>query len=76
MTRDDLGAVLGDPTAVVVLSQVDYRSGALLDLAAVTAQVHDAGAVVVWDLCHPPAWYRSPWTPQLPTSPSAARTST
>jgi len=52
VTRDDLGAVLGDPTAVVVLSQVDYRSGALLDLAAVTAQVHDAGAVVVWDLCH------------------------
>ena len=26
--------------------------GALLDPAAVTAQVHDAGAVVVWDLCH------------------------
>lgn len=52
VTADDLAAVLGPRTAVVVLSQVDYRSGALVDLGARTRQVHDAGAVVVWDLCH------------------------
>ncbi len=52
VTPELLASVLGANTAVVVLSQVDFRSGILLDLAAVTAQVHDSGAVVVWDLCH------------------------
>ena len=43
---------LGERTAIVLLSHVDYRSGALLDLPRLTEQVHDAGALVVWDLCH------------------------
>lgn len=42
----------GPSTAVVVLSQIAYRSGYLADLPAITAAVHDAGALVVWDLCH------------------------
>jgi len=49
---DDLAAVLGERTAVVVLSHVDYRSGTILDLPAITAQAHAAGVLVVWDLCH------------------------
>jgi kynureninase len=48
----DLERVLGERTAAVVLSHVDYRSGALADLPAITQLVHAAGAVVVWDLCH------------------------
>jgi kynureninase len=47
-----LASVVGPATAVVVLCQVDYRSGALADLPGLTGLVHDAGAVVVWDLCH------------------------
>ncbi|HEX6341422.1 kynureninase [Umezawaea sp.] len=39
-------------TAVVLLNHVDYRTGRMLDMAAVTEQVHAVGAKVVWDLCH------------------------
>jgi kynureninase len=52
VTVDVVAGALGPRTGVVVLSQVDYRSGTLVDLPAVTQLVHEAGAVVVWDLCH------------------------
>ncbi|SHH67047.1 kynureninase [Bradyrhizobium erythrophlei] len=45
-------ALLDEKVAVAVLSHVNYRTGALLDMAAITRQLHDAGALVVWDLCH------------------------
>jgi kynureninase len=45
-------ALLDERVAVVVLSQVDYRSGVLLDVGAITERIHKAGALVVWDLCH------------------------
>jgi kynureninase len=47
-----IDALLDERVAVAVLSQVNYRTGALLDIAAVTQQLHDAGTLVVWDLCH------------------------
>ncbi|MCJ1697577.1 aminotransferase class V-fold PLP-dependent enzyme [Rathayibacter caricis] len=49
---EDLEPVLGDRTALVLLSHVAYRSGFLADAAAITAQAHDAGALVLWDASH------------------------
>jgi kynureninase len=45
------GAVDG-ATALVSLSHVAYRSGALADMAQITGIVRDAGALMLWDLCH------------------------
>ncbi len=42
----------GPQTALVSLSHVAYRSGAVLGMAAVTRMVHDTGAMMLWDLCH------------------------
>jgi len=52
VTDAQLAAVLDDSVAVAVLSQVDYRSAALLDMAGLTARLHSVGALAVWDLCH------------------------
>lgn len=41
-----------DDAAAVLLSEVDYRTGARHDVDAVTAEVRAAGAMMIWDVCH------------------------
>lgn len=50
-TSELLGAIDAD-TAVVVLTHVNFKSGSIHDMAAITKHAHDKGALVVWDLCH------------------------
>jgi len=52
VTLDEVRAVVGQRTAVVLLSQVAFRSGHLADVPGITALVHEHGGLVLWDLCH------------------------
>lgn len=47
-----LPAALGADTAVLLLTQVNYRSGRMHDMAALTHAAHGAGTLTVWDLAH------------------------
>ncbi len=48
----EIAGALGEDSAVLMLTHVNYRTGAMHDMRAVTAQAHAAGALAVWDLAH------------------------
>jgi kynureninase len=52
ITVDQVSEVIGSGTALILLSDVAYRSGYLADVPAITTMAHDHGALVLWDLCH------------------------
>lgn len=43
---------LSDEIAVLMLTEVDYRSGRMHDMKTLTQQAHACGAITVWDLAH------------------------
>jgi kynureninase len=49
---EDIEMSLTDEVAVLMLTHVNYRTGAMHDMAAITQIAHDAGALTVWDLAH------------------------
>jgi len=50
--RDEIVDAIDQSTALVVLTHVHYASGAMFDMEALTRTAHEAGAFVLWDLCH------------------------
>ncbi|MBW4983616.1 kynureninase [Mameliella sp. CS4] len=48
----DVAQAITDEVAVVMLTHVDYRSGRLHDMKAITEKAHSVGAVMIWDLAH------------------------
>ncbi len=49
---DDIVDALNEDVAVLLLTQVHYKSGRVRDMAAITKAAHKVGALVVWDLSH------------------------
>ncbi len=47
-----LAGAIDENTAVAMITHVNYRTGAMHDMAALTRMIHDAGALAVWDLAH------------------------
>ncbi len=52
LSTDDITATFDDDTALLILSAVNYRSAAIVDIKAVTNAARAAGALVLWDLSH------------------------
>ena len=49
---EEIPAAIDDSIAVVMLTHVNYHTGAMFDMAALTRVAHAAGAIMLWDLAH------------------------
>ena len=52
MDPQDVAGAITDDVAVLMLTQVDYRTGRMHDMDTLTEKAHAKGALTVWDLAH------------------------
>ena len=50
--QEDLETAIDSDTAVVMITHVNYRTGHMHDMRAITALAHARGALAIWDLAH------------------------
>lgn len=51
-TPEEIENAIDDDVAVVLLTEVNYRTGWMHDMNAITRKVHESGGLVIWDLAH------------------------
>lgn len=51
-TAEEITEAIDNDTAVLMLTHIDYKTGEMLDMAALTDAAHRVGALTVWDLAH------------------------
>ena len=49
---EDIEAAIDDTVAVLLLTEIDYRTGRKHDMKRLTEKAHAAGVITIWDLAH------------------------
>lgn len=52
VAAEEICDAIGEDTAVVMLTHVNYRTGSMHDMVRITQQAHARGALTIWDLAH------------------------
>lgn len=52
VAAEEVAEAIDEDVAVVMLTEVDYRTGRKHDMKTLTEMAHAAGAVMIWDLAH------------------------
>jgi kynureninase len=58
VAEDEIAAAINEDVAVVMLTQTNFKTGRVLDMARITKAAHESGALTLWDLAHSAGAFR------------------